>query len=92
MMKSGFIFSLVLFCCLVRAEQFLSFDRPTRAGDSFRAEINLASSREYKFVLAGPDKPIVKQESLSVTMFAGMKVLEVNSVAISTEKRSTPRS
>ena len=71
---------LIFLCSAVRAEQILSFDRPTRVGDSFRAEINLAFSREYKFVLAGPDKPVVRNESLSVTLFAGMKVLEVNSV------------
>ena len=80
MRKIGSIVFLFLLCCVVSAEQILSFDRPTRAGDSFRAEINLAFTREYKFVLAGPDKPVLKQESLSVTLFAGMKVREVNSV------------
>ncbi len=80
MMKIGAFAFLCFLCCAVRAEQVLSFDRPTRVGDSFRAEINLAFTREYKFVLAGPDNPVLKQKSVSVTLFAGMKVLEVNSV------------
>lgn len=76
----GNIVLLFLLCCAVQAQQVLSFDRPTKQGDYFQAEINLAFTREYKFVLPGPDKPVLKQESLSVTLFAGMKVLEVNSV------------
>ncbi len=80
---ASILFLTLLFCCgagVASAAEELSFRRPTRAGDAFQTEVNLAFTREYRFVLAGPDKPVIRQESLSVTLFAWMKVLEVNSV------------
>lgn len=56
----------------------LSFDRKAKAGDYFQTEITLNAEREYKFTLTGPGKPVLKQESIVLTLFGGMKVLEVN--------------
>lgn len=79
-MKHLFPAAVLAFAVLTAsaAEQRLSFDRPSKPGDFFNAEINLTAQREYKFILPGPDKPVEKQESLVATIFADLKVLEVN--------------
>lgn len=79
-MKRLFL-TLVLLCFMLPvfpAEQRLSLDRPSKAGDFFQAEISLTAQREYRFVFPGPDRPVKKQESLVTTIFADLKVLEVN--------------
>ena len=79
-MKSLFPAALLALTVLTvsAAEQRLSFVRPSKTGDFFNAEINLAAQREYKFILPGPGKPVEKQESLTATFFADLKVLEVD--------------
>ena len=76
---------LLLLCVLLvsirgvsGAEERLSFDRPSRVGDFLQAEINLTAQRDYRFVFPGPDRPVEKQESLVTTLFADLKILEVN--------------
>ncbi len=76
---------LLLLCALLvsvrgvsGAEERLSFDRPSRVGDFLQAEINLTAQREYRFVFPGPDRPVEKQESLVTTLFADLKILEVD--------------
>jgi len=73
----SFFFLLAVFSVFAE-ERPLSFDRPVRPGDYFQAEITLLAQREYKFTLNGPQKPIMKLESVSLTFFGAMKVLEVN--------------
>lgn len=76
---------LLLLCALLvsvrgvsGAEERLSFDRPSRVGDFLQVEINLTAQREYRFVFPGPDRPVEKQESLVTTLFADLKILEVD--------------
>ena len=76
---------LLLLCALLvsirgvsGAEERLSVDRPSRVGDFLQAEINLTAQREYRFVFPGPDRPVEKQESLVTTLFADLKILEVD--------------
>lgn len=73
--------SILLFSMLLplsAAGPALSFDRKAAPGDYFQAEISLNAEREYKFKLNGPEKPVMKMESIVLTLFGGMKVLEVN--------------
>ena len=78
-MKTLSVFLLFLLAAaLSAAEGELSFDRKVKQGDYFQAEITLNAEREYKFILSGPGKPVLKQDSLVLTLFGGMKVLEVN--------------
>ena len=71
-------FALTLLTASAAEPPRLSFDRPSKPGAYFNAEISLTAVREYTIALPGPDKPVERRESLNATLFADIKVLEVN--------------
>ena len=77
-MLPALLIALTLLSASAAEPPRLSFDRPSKPGAYFNAEISLTAVREYTIALPGPDKPIERRESLNATLFAGIKVLEVD--------------
>lgn len=71
-------FALTLLTASAAEPPRLSFDRPSKPGAYFNAEISLTAVREYTIALPGPDKPVERRDSLNATLFADIKVMEVN--------------
>lgn len=77
-MLPALLIALTLLSASAAEPPRLSFDRPSKPGAYFNAEISLTAVREYTIALPGPDKPVERRESLNATLFAGIKVLEVD--------------
>lgn len=77
-MLPALLIALTLLTAFAAEPPRLSFDRPSKPGAYFNAEISLTAVREYTIALPGPDKPVERRESLNATLFAGIKVLEVD--------------